>query len=1121
MAVPTTTGLEPSSGPEGTLCVITGTDFLEDASAVVFGTYSCGFEYTVISDTQISCIVPAGTGAVTVKVTTSGGTNSTGVTFTYATYEGGSNTAPTVTSVTPNTSAFYDGRGTDQVAIVGTGFTTARAVWFGVTLVTAVQATFSVNSSTSITAWAPPGETGAQAYVFVETNYGTNANLDTNNDFMYPSSAVPTLTTVVPASGFPGDEIVLTGTNFSEATYVQWGTLYAGFRIDSATSIRATVPGDQSFIGGTVNVYVSNPWGISADTRTFTYGALAAKNLKTTPTLSTGAVAKTTNDSWIVTASAVTCTLSAAYSGMPANSVDSTWYRLDNGADVKYSGSFQVHAASTNGSHKIEYWSIGKDGYVEPTNVGYVNVVMSTTVTLTTTAAIGSIEYSWTRVMIPGVFYELLVDTNATPTTLVCTTQGNSFSYKLSAGATGVYARVRALAPDGTAFSYSSTSAQTVSLQNQSTDLADDAITLAKLAPGIQPPAIYTGGSLPVVFTDYPAGAILYWTNDSNLYKSTGSAWTKLIGANDIIADTITAGQIAVGAIGATELAANSVFAKHLVVADFENLIPNANSELTTTSHDLSWSSDEVDFRGVDATLYNRGTKSRRRLGNGTGSLDDQFLELCRPIPCKATDRFRFSSVSRCDVAQAGYGCRVQIVGLDAALAEVENSISTYNSTTAWTDQFIEHAISSASVVYVVARAVYNGTAATTYGYFDDMLFRKMMAGTLVVDGGITTGKLTVDGTMQAAIVTAGAINAVTIDAVTITGGVISGATFKTTTGTLRVEMTSSSGAAGYVKWFTGEAAEQQPGKLYVAGIGTNNTRMRLVAPTMNSLDTGALIDLLSKSSTAHDHAIQIKVDGSGAKTAPSILMDSLTDLTTIGGTVEIPDLRPTVRDTVVSKLEFFGPSVNYGANAFVGADFSTIDYGSGSTSVATVSETDHPGILQITCPAAATSGRYVRTGNVVVTLTPGDRAEFIARFPSIGLNMRARLGFSNAITAAAPTAGAWFETYWTGTYYVLRGASYNAGINYTATYPASGASISASTWYRLVIEQGASGHTYFSIYAAGSATPESGWDRRDDTGVQASGACGLSATSWTVSTVSQNNLDLDYMAMYLVPRSR
>ena len=91
---PGVSGLAPTSGPEagGTPVVITGTD-LTGATGVTFGGVAAT-SYTVDSPTQITAIAPAGVGAVTVSVTTIGGTTSAPGTYTYV-------PAPTATFLTP------------------------------------------------------------------------------------------------------------------------------------------------------------------------------------------------------------------------------------------------------------------------------------------------------------------------------------------------------------------------------------------------------------------------------------------------------------------------------------------------------------------------------------------------------------------------------------------------------------------------------------------------------------------------------------------------------------------------------------------------------------------------------------------------------------------------------------------------------------------------------------------------------------------------------------------------------------------------------------------------------------------------------------------------------------
>ena len=77
IAVPTVTGLNPTSGPAagGTWVTITGTGFTA-ATAVDFGT-ATATNVTVVNGTTITANSPAGTGTVDVTVITPDGTSAT------------------------------------------------------------------------------------------------------------------------------------------------------------------------------------------------------------------------------------------------------------------------------------------------------------------------------------------------------------------------------------------------------------------------------------------------------------------------------------------------------------------------------------------------------------------------------------------------------------------------------------------------------------------------------------------------------------------------------------------------------------------------------------------------------------------------------------------------------------------------------------------------------------------------------------------------------------------------------------------------------------------------------------------------------------------------------------
>lgn len=57
----------------------------------------------------------------------------------------------------------------------------------------------------------------------------------------------------------------------------------------------------------------------------------------------------------------------------------------------------------------------------------------------------------------------------------------------------------------------------------------------------------------------YPVGAVAFMTANTKLYRSNGTAWTIAADGSDIVANSITAGQIAAGAISTTELFAGEI----------------------------------------------------------------------------------------------------------------------------------------------------------------------------------------------------------------------------------------------------------------------------------------------------------------------------------------------------------------------------------------------------------------------------------------------------------------------------------------------------------------------------------------------------------------------------------
>jgi len=157
--------------------------------------------------------------------------------------------------------------GGNSVVITGVNFSDVTSVNFGTK-----PAGFLVNSSTRITAVAPPGTLGTTVDVRVITHAGTSAT-SAASKYTY---GIPTVTELEPPAGpvVGGNSVVITGTNFIGVTLVKFGTKNAlEFEVDSATQITAVAP--SGVAGATVDVTVTTAGGTSEKTydSKYSYGA--------------------------------------------------------------------------------------------------------------------------------------------------------------------------------------------------------------------------------------------------------------------------------------------------------------------------------------------------------------------------------------------------------------------------------------------------------------------------------------------------------------------------------------------------------------------------------------------------------------------------------------------------------------------------------------------------------------------------------------------------------------------------------------------------------------------------------------------------------------------------------
>ena len=299
---PAVSSLNPATGADtgGDTVVITGAGFM-GTTAVTFGTTPAS-AFAIDSDTQITAISPAGTGAVDVTVTTPAGTSpvSQADQFTYT-----AATAPQVTGIAPTSGSSAGG---DTVVITGSRFTGATDVGFDITNAAAM----TVDSDTQITATSPAG-TGT-VDVTVTTPAGTSL-VSQADRFTYVAPAGPQVTGVSPTSGAGGDTVTITGSGFTGATDVGFDiTSAAGMTVDSDTQITAISPAGT----GTVDITVTTPAGTSPVSQAdqFTYTAATGPQVTgISPTSGSSAG----GDTIIITGSGFTGATGVSFDSTPAS----------------------------------------------------------------------------------------------------------------------------------------------------------------------------------------------------------------------------------------------------------------------------------------------------------------------------------------------------------------------------------------------------------------------------------------------------------------------------------------------------------------------------------------------------------------------------------------------------------------------------------------------------------------------------------------------------------------------------------------------------------------------------------------------------------------------------------
>ena len=279
-ATPTISGLSPNSGTlrGGTTVTMTGAD-LGAATRVTIG--GSTVIPSNVTDSSLTFVTPAASaGAVTVTVTTSGGTSS-GARFTYLPVN-----APVITSVSPNTGR---ANATTQVVLTGTNLDDVTSV-----LVDGSSTGFAKVSATQIRVNLPARPAGSVDLQV--TSPGGTSVIGSGSRFTYVAAAVPAITSLSPSSGMNNvtTTVTVTGTNLSNVTRVTLGGTALSYTMKDSTTllvfVKARAAGSASLVittsGGTSNSVTFTAVAPSKPVISALSPALGLFNASTTVTIS-------------------------------------------------------------------------------------------------------------------------------------------------------------------------------------------------------------------------------------------------------------------------------------------------------------------------------------------------------------------------------------------------------------------------------------------------------------------------------------------------------------------------------------------------------------------------------------------------------------------------------------------------------------------------------------------------------------------------------------------------------------------------------------------------------------------------------------------------------------------
>jgi len=220
---PVITGISPAYGAIGNTVTITGSGFT-GATAVRFNANRTVISPSIDSDTQITAVVPASTITGPVTVVTAAGTGTSEKYFTIGT---ANTVSPTVTSFTPTIGSV----GT-TITIAGTNFTPTSVVKFSGASGDIDGTNITWVSAASIKADVPAGAVVGPIKVVNEVTSSAPSST-----YFVPNGAVPTVTSITPASAPFGALVTINGTGFAPNSTVNFTASASALGTGTAQSV--------------------------------------------------------------------------------------------------------------------------------------------------------------------------------------------------------------------------------------------------------------------------------------------------------------------------------------------------------------------------------------------------------------------------------------------------------------------------------------------------------------------------------------------------------------------------------------------------------------------------------------------------------------------------------------------------------------------------------------------------------------------------------------------------------------------------------------------------------------------------------------------------------------------